>query len=103
MPVEAEGYACMTDNLLKVLLGVAATRARLNRCDVRTGDASALRAAIAMLAKRGDGRSHPPSYRLPRARPELRVAEHLRAHMLVVYSREGHCISGMEGKLGCVR
>jgi hypothetical protein len=60
MPVEAEGYACMTDNLLKVLLGVAATRARLNRCDVRTGDASALRAAIAMLAKRGDGRSHPP-------------------------------------------
>jgi hypothetical protein len=59
MPVEAEGYACMTDNLLKVLLGVA-TRARLNRCDVRTGDASALRAAIAMLAKRGDGRSHPP-------------------------------------------
>jgi hypothetical protein len=69
MPVEMEGYACMTDNLLKVLLGVAATRARLNRCDVRTGDA----------------------------------AEHLRAHMLVVYSREGHCISGMEGKLGCVR
>jgi hypothetical protein len=75
LPLEAEDYACTTDDLLKVLLGVPPSRARLNRsgrtssarqigprakCDVRTGDASALRAAIAVLAKRGDGRSRPP-------------------------------------------
>jgi hypothetical protein len=75
LPLAAEGYACTTDDLLKVLLGVATTRARLNRsvrtssarqigprvrCDVCTDDASALRSAIAVLAKRGDGRSCPP-------------------------------------------
>jgi hypothetical protein len=75
LPLEAEGYACTTDDLLMALLGVLPSRAQLNRsvpassarqigprarCDVRTGNASALRAAIAVLAKRGDGRSRPP-------------------------------------------
>ena len=75
LPLEAEGYAYTTDDLLKVLLGVATNQGTVEsvcadpsarqigphaRCDVRTGDASALRAAIAVLAKCGDGRSRPP-------------------------------------------
>src|SRR5437016_4155023 len=75
LPLEAEGYACTTDDLLKVVLGVATNQGTIEsvcvdllstpvgphaKCGVRTGDASALRAATAVLAKREDGRSRPP-------------------------------------------
>jgi hypothetical protein len=52
LPLEPEGYAYTTDDLLKVLLGVATNQGTVE---------------------------------------------------LVGYPREGHCTSGMEGKLGCVR
>jgi len=75
LPGEAEGYACTTDDLLKVVLGVATNHGMIEsvcadllgtpdrtprqvRC-LYWRDASALRAAIAVLAKRGDGRSRP--------------------------------------------
>jgi hypothetical protein len=119
LPLEAEGYAYTTDDLLKVLLGVVANQGTiesvcadlLGTTDLtprqvrrpyrrRFGIESSYRCAG---QARGWTISPTPAYRLPRARPELRVAEHLRAHMLVGCPREGHCTSGMEGKLGCVR
>jgi hypothetical protein len=119
LPLEAEGYACTTDDLLKVLLGVVANQGTIESVCAgllgtpdltprqvrrpyrrRFGIESSYRCSG---QARGWTSSPTPTYRLPRARPELRVAEHLRAHMLVGYPREGHCISGMEGKLGCVR
>jgi hypothetical protein len=119
LPLEAEGYACTTDDLLKVLLGVAANQGTSEsvcadllgtpdrtphqmRCPYRRcfGIENSYRCAG---QARGWTISPSSAYRLPHARPELRVAEYLRAHMLVRYPREGHCTSGMEGKLGCVR
>lgn len=119
LPLEVEGYACTTDDLLKVLLGVATKQGTIEsvcadllgrpdrtprqvRCPYRRrfGIESSYRCAG---QAQGWTISPIPAYRLPRARPELRVAEHLRAHMLIGYPREGHCTSGMEGKLGCVR
>ena len=119
LPLEAEGYAYTTNDLLKVLLGVATNQGTVESvcadllgtpdrtprqvrrpCRRRFGIESSYRCAGQAW---GWMISPTPAYRLPCARPELRVAEYLGAHMLVGYPREGHCTSGMEGKLGCVR